>query len=413
MPAVIDTSRILALAAAIGPTLALYNALGVAPLFVVTALAATAASARAKPWLAVSRIAALGLAALVAWTGLSMLWTIEPGTGAYTTVRMLGFAVGGLILLAAARDLDSSGQSRVGLGLVIGVTIALVMATIEIYARGPGGMVFYMRHPPYDQYVPRLGRGLTVAAILLAPAMLAAWRSGRKAWALSLFVLALVVFAGGRTLSAKLALAASPGLFLLAWWRPRWTGRAVATVMIGVVLAFPLLALIPSPQETMDRYPWLPNSTHHRLTIWNFTANRILEHPVLGWGIEAARSIPDGETTLRLWHFSDKYREVGWPDGRAPVDEQLMPLHPHSAAGQVWLELGAVGAVLLCLLLALAGRTLGAWPDRIEAAVALTTFFSAFIVASVSYGFWQSWWMSTLWLTAVFCVALRQRPNSG
>ena len=94
MPAVIDTSRILALAAAIGPTLALYNALGVAPLFVVTALAATVAAARTKPWLAVSRAAALGLAALVAWTGLSMAWTIEPGMGTYTAIRMLGFAVG-------------------------------------------------------------------------------------------------------------------------------------------------------------------------------------------------------------------------------------------------------------------------------------------------------------------------------
>lgn len=408
-----DESHVLALAALLGPIVALYNALGMAPLFTLVAVACLVLTRSRKPWLRVSKPFAMVLTAAALWTAASLFWTIEPHMGLYTTIRMVGFAGGGLVLVAIAGDLDETGRRRLRLALAGGVTTVFIMAAIEIYWRGPGGMVFYMRNPSFDSYIPRLGRGLTVATILLAPAVIAAWRSDYRGWAAALFALAIPVIFGAHSLSAKLALGLMPAILLLTWWRARGVSRALRTALVALILAFPLMSLIPSPQATFDRLPWLPNSAHHRLTIWNFAATKLLEHPIRGWGIEAARSIPDGETTLRLWRFDDRFRDQGWPDGYVPVDEQLMPLHTHNAPGQVWLELGVVGASLLCLLLVLLGRAAVSRPNRVDAAVMISTLTSAFIIASVGYGIWQSWWLGSLWLAAALCAAIAEPTDTA
>ncbi|MEJ0067893.1 MAG: hypothetical protein WDO24_03180 [Pseudomonadota bacterium] len=79
------------------------------------------------------------------------------------------------------------------------------------------------------------------------------------------------------------------------------------------------------------------------------------------------------------------------PDGQPQRYEQ-MPLHPHNGALQVWLELGAVGALVgaLIALVVLSRLT----PDRLapaERAVGLATFATAAVELSLSYGIWQSW----------------------
>ncbi len=402
-----DESHVLALAALFGPLLALYSALGMAPLFTVVAVAALVLARSRRPWLRVAKPAAVALAVIVAWAAASMIWTIEPHMGLYTVPRMAGLAFGGLSLVVVAGDLDEAGQRRLRLALAAGVTMALVMAAIEIFWRGPGGMVFYTRNPWFDSYIPRLGRGLTVAAALLVPAMVAAWRCGFRLWSGVILVLAVLTFVAGHTLSAKLALVVMPVVFLVTWKWPRLGGGAVSAAMAAVILAFPLLALAPSPQETSDAFPFLPNSSHHRLTIWTFTASKVMEHPLLGWGIEASRSIPNGEDIVVV--FRPDLRR----GGREHVDEQLMPLHPHNGPGQIWLELGGVGALLVCGLMVVLGRIIATAPTRIDAAMTASLTASAFIVACVSYGVWQSWWLGSLGLSAALCTAVSTRRTDA
>ena len=62
---------------------------------------------------------------------------------------------------------------------------------------------------------------------------------------------------------------------------------------------------------------WLPESSRHRVEIWNAVADLIVQKPLLGWGFDASRAIGVG-----------------------------VPLHPHNASLQVLLELGAVGGVI-------------------------------------------------------------------
>ena len=399
----IDESHSLALAALIGPTVALYAALGMAPLFTLVAVAALALGWRRQPWRRIGTPGAMVLAVLLAWAALSLVWTIELPQSLYSLPRLAGITVGGLLLIVLARGMDEAGQRRVRLGLAVGMTLVLVCALIEIYVGGPGGARFYSNHNPSDPYIPRLGRGLTVCAVLLVPAMVGAWRCGFRRWSAAILAMTILVFVGSHTLSAKLALAAMPGVFLMTWRSRRLGGGMVGVIVSVVTLAFPLLALAPSPQQTSDDLPFLPNSSHHRLTIWVFTATRVLEHPLRGWGLEASRSIPGGEDEVAVW------RPNPLRGGMDHVSEQYLPLHPHNGPGQIWLELGGVGAVLTCGLMLLLGRAIATAPDRIDAAMMASQTAAAFIVACVSYGIWQSWWLGSLWIAAALYAAVSTR----
>jgi O-antigen ligase len=85
------------------------------------------------------------------------------------------------------------------------------------------------------------------------------------------------------------------------------------------------------------------------------------------------------------------------------IDGEILPLHPHNAVLQVWLELGGVGVLLGFGALAF---TLGAAfraPDlahRVSRAVLAAGAAAGISVALISFGIWQEWWIASLGLLA-------------
>ena len=96
------------------------------------------------------------------------------------------------------------------------------------------------------------------------------------------------------------------------------------------------------------------------------------------------------------------------------VQYEPLPLHPHNAVLQVWLELGAVGALIgLGLLLAIL-RAIGRMLDnRLPRAAALGMFTSGLALASFSFGIWQSWWLSSILFSAAFLISTLQPAQAG
>jgi O-antigen ligase len=91
-----------------------------------------------------------------------------------------------------------------------------------------------------------------------------------------------------------------------------------------------------------------------------------------------------------------------------PETAEALPLHTHDAALQWRLELGLPGALLCLALAALAlGRlaTTGAL-GRGERALGLGYAASCVAILLLSFGAWQAWWLSTLWLGAAFLLGL-------
>jgi O-antigen ligase len=120
-------------------------------------------------------------------------------------------------------------------------------------------------------------------------------------------------------------------------------------------------------------------SAGHRLFIWSFVGDRIVERPLTGWGLDSSRSIPGGQDLIR-------------------PGETWLPLHPHNTPLQLWLELGAEGAVLFALVVALAWHALASAPwSRAFGAAAGASLAIALIACVTTYGIWQEWWLGSLW----------------
>jgi O-antigen ligase len=173
--------------------------------------------------------------------------------------------------------------------------------------------------------------------------------------------------------------------------------------LLGAALLL-LVAALPLATPSFDRLPAIDRAVPpvflsgiHRLAIWRFTADRIAERPILGWGMDASRALPGGDRLVS---------ELA-PGVRLPAYAQALQLHPHDAALQWRVEIGLPGTVLCLAILAFALWRVG-WraelaPGRRAAALAWAAV--ALVVASLSYGIWQAWWLSGLWLTAALLAA--------
>jgi exopolysaccharide production protein ExoQ len=167
-----------------------------------------------------------------------------------------------------------------------------------------------------------------------------------------------------------------------------------------VVAALPfVLPYKPDATETC----WLADnkaSALHRLYIWDFAAERIADKPVLGWGLDASRRMPGGDEKVVIYRCDAE----GKPTGLRPrVDGTVLPLHPHNAILQVWLELGGIGALIGFVtvgVLLFRAFSAPAWRSRMAQAGFTAAWFGGMSVGLVSFGVWQEWFLSALFVAA-------------
>ncbi len=209
-------------------------------------------------------------------------------------------------------------------------------------------------------------------------------RGRRLAGALFAAAAAATILALAGT-AAKVALAAGlPAALLCYGWRAR-TARVAALLSVVVVISAPLtFARLERVSDLVVTANDVKQSAGHRLLIWSFVGDRIAEHPLAGWGLNSSRAIPGGKDLIR-------------------PGESWLPLHPHNAPLQLWLELGVPGAALMALLTAYAWLALArAEVPRLYAGAVAGSLACAFVATLATYGIWEEWWQGTLW----FCLFL-------
>ncbi len=357
----------------------------------------------AWPWPRIGPVVWAALA-IGAWTMVSAAWAPDPMRALGTGLRFGGFV---LLAAAAARAMAAEPGERMALVarcLVIGLAIGIALAAADhLSGNAIRAAVRGLREVPVWLFFG-LKSAVAVIAVLLPVA--AAWPGLRWWWRVALVVAGLAASVLLPAESAKIA--AFAGILALgaAWLLGRWAGRLIGVGAAVVVLVAPLLT-----GAVLPRLPGLEAiqpSAAHRILIWDFAIQRIAEKPVLGWGGESARAIPGGTalfdraTLDRFGLTSDASR--AW-FARPPA--QRLPLHTHNAALQVWLELGAVGAVLAAALLA----ALGFAAARLGPG-AVGAYGAALVVGMLSYGIWQEWWIGMLLLLAVAIQGI-QAPRSS
>jgi len=397
-------STALAVASAVMPPLTTIAPLGLTIVLPVAAVAALALGGyRDLPRLR-SLLPLLAMLAIAGALGLaSALWSIVPEHSLATALRFIGLALCGLALCAVALGLEAPERERVRRALLLGVLVALLILAVAAAARlvlpapEEGEFASWLRH------YTRFNRGTTTLALAIWPAVLALGGAGRPARAVLLLAGAFLVLLGLADQSAKIAVGLGIAVWTVARYFPRLSAAAMGAGLAALVVLLPLAPLAP-PQivRIHEAVPAMKISGLHRLAIWHFASERIAERPLLGWGLDASRAIPGG---------SDRIAD---PDLRGLLASGAlwMPLHPHSAALQWRLELGWPGVAILTLLVWWCLRRASTAPTPAQRSTALALTASALVVAMLSYGFWQEWWQSSLWLVAAASLTVL-RPEAG
>jgi O-antigen ligase len=343
------------------------------------------------------------LALLWLWCMGASLWSFRPLSCLVSGLMLGGTIAGGWIAAVALARIDERGRRLLIQSLAAGLAVAgAAMVVCGVIERAH---LADIGHVLWD-----MDAATTIVALLVWPVF--AWLDhfGRRAAGLVLVLLCLAGVLLSHDLAAKVAFILAILVLGPARLLPKATFPLMAAMAVGLCLAAPWAALsLPAPQVSAG-WSWLPSSAHHRLTIWSFAAHHIADKPLVGWGFDSARAIPGGKTRVPVVRMTgckaeDPLIEVPGFDHPVPGDcvtwEESLPLHPHDAWLQVWLELGAVGALLVAW-----GMAAVIWSGARMArpATAAATLAVGLVVCSVSFGAWQSWWLSTLWIAAALLL---------
>lgn len=386
----------LAIALLAAPFVAVLQSKAMAPLTLIAMAITLMLGWRAgwRPSLPRSPVLVLGLM-LAGWGAITALWAPEPGRAA-----LLALTLAAMMLLAhgAAGAAQSARlMPWIGFGLVFGLGAAFadwqsgnaLRAAVRGLKEVPASLVFGLKP------------AASLMALLLPMGFALPWPWFARAALLVLGAGVLIMLPGE---TARLATIAGLAAALLSLAAPRLVPKLVGAGVAVLILLMPLLvAFIPQIPSAN-----LPPSAVHRLVIWDFAAARIAEKPLTGWGLEASRAMPGGRaqpdaaTLDRLNITAPAQREF-----LVLPHVEVMPLHPHNGALQLWLELGGIGALIGAALM----LALGFAASRSAApAVGAGMLASAAVTGMLSFGLWQAWWLASL-LLAMVALALVPRRS--
>ncbi len=249
-----------------------------------------------------------------------------------------------------------------------------------------------------------LNRNATSVMLLLIPGFLftaalsrKAVRNGVLAAVVLLIGLSILLSQSGTSTVAFFLSAAVLGISALSLQTARFllvTGWVLATM-----LAVPLAKL---PYDMgWQHWTWLPpESVAARFYIWKYCADDASKHMLTGIGIRGTRDlhlvIPVDPNDPTLGYALK---------GRAAR-------HPHNVFLQTWLELGAIGAVLL-LSIGLAGLwALRNWPVLFKAS-AYALFAACCAIGLSGFDMFQTWLLGAVALSWSLMLLAKQLSNSS
>jgi exopolysaccharide production protein ExoQ len=361
-----------------GPLLSLAP-LGMSPLLIATALLAYAAErVQSGTWPALPRITLLIFGLLIIWCALSLIWALNPASGARKLIDLMTLALSLVAMLALGERAASAQRRRLCKSLIGGMAVGFVVLAIEALFDFPLYRAVMGSANPKLTDLVEVKRSVDALPLLVWPACFALARLGWPwlgAIVAALFAVACIkLTASSATLGMFVSLAILTASFVSLIWVRRF-------LALGTVLAFVLIvpiAIVASDEGGTSSH-WLKHSAQHRVEIWHFAAEHTLDRPLLGHGFNASRCVPNGDAVSEF----------------LPPGQSLIPLHPHDAFLQIWLELGAVGAVIVAAGLVAMLRAVGRWPTDMARFI-LPGYAAGIVVAALAFGIWQSWWMATI-----------------
>jgi O-antigen ligase len=388
-------------------------------LLILAIVLAVAALRRGLSWRAFfePNAALMALVAVAAYAALSAIWAVEPAEALSKGPLLLAVTFVVFAAATAITSLDAEQVRRAALCFVAGALSAALFVTIELLTDGAlsrGVMNAIPALQPHDMKrvqivggrvtsmnLAELNQNVAIVAFQLWPGLLAlSTLQSAKRWLLGgLFLFALAVPIGlSEHDSSQIGLVVSALIFLLAWVSTRAIVRGLALAWcLGFVLVLPLDFL--AYRAELHLADWLPQSARARIIIWEYTAERVLERPLLGIG---ANSTPGAKAA----DATPPERPEGFVQARSTGH------HAHNLFLQSWYELGFLGVVLAAIAGAAVVLRLSLLPGPAQpyAAAAFTMFA---VIAALAWGMWQVWLICAVGLLALYLLMAAAPYRTG
>lgn len=400
----IPAYAILSVAALLIVPVAALEPLWISIIAVLAAAAAILGSAGRGEWPRLHRTLTWLLTAFVVWGAISAVWSIAPDRSVSQSARLLLVAIGTTFLLSAALSLDLAGRKILEAFLIVGVALGLLFMLFEFATGGivHGVLNSFEKNPVQNLF--ELNRASSVVSIITWVVIIPVWRRFGWIGAAILILLTIFIVTNLQPSSPVLSMIVVAGLFPLAWHLRRLSILMLSAAIASTLISIPFIAaLTPIITRLIQNFGFSEFSLLHRLAIWEFASQRVLIQPVFGWGLDSSRILGTGNS-------------VGIKDApeMAARTVDALPLHPHNALLQVWLELGAVGALLFSgffiYSLFIASRYI---KGNLEFAAVFSVIATIFVNAQLSFGIWQGWWLTFICLVVAITTALvRNESNS-
>ena len=286
----------------------------------------------------------------------------------------------------------------IGVGVLIGYGVGLlgaVVGYVHVLLTGDALWGHYLSDP-----LTPMNNSAVMLSLFIWPILIFARRISNVMAILIMGVVAVIL----SLLSSAAALfALLLGVFVISFIyffakRLLLGGICVAVLLVAsapMIIKHTGVGSLMSHYEVYDGSSIIASSAQHRLAMWSFVADRIAEKPWLGWGFGASRTIP----------------QEGY---RLGLDTEIMPLHPHNLSLQTRLELGVPGIfIVVALMLSVLVPLLNLCYRSSFGVAAFVSAVSWIFIANVSFGMWQTWWISTAFvLASVVRLAAFTRHNS-
>jgi O-antigen ligase len=325
------------------------------------------------------------------------LWAADHRTAVGKAVLLSAVV---LIAFLASRTIpraDDEVLRRSASAFVIGTFVAAIFLTVELLTDGAMTRfvlnsihVFHtLNHKhaaTYNGHIvglnpSYLNQNVAILTFNLWPSLLALRliETGTRRLAFSgalLLAVAVPVFLSEHQ-SSQVALIVSIPVFCLAQRWPQPVIRSLAALWcFAFVLVLPADFLMY--KANLHMADWLPSSFRARIIIWEYTAERVFDHPWLGVGANSTRALKEPRTigTAEQPPGFIYPRTIGW--------------HAHDLFLQTWFELGVVGAILLAIAGAMVVLRMSLLPLETQPFAAAS--FTAFVaIMAFGWGMWQTW----------------------
>jgi O-antigen ligase len=367
-----------------------------APLLIATAVISVGITVWLKRGLSLPRAPwVLPAAVFIGYASLSVFWAPILGDGLAQAAAFLLVFVPFLGLMGLLPTLPETARRRIEMAFLLGFALSFPIFLTEAMLDQPIYRLIKGIASEVEVNQNLINRSAVLYSLAAWPAALILYRHGYRGLAhgLPVAVLAAMLVAT-YSMAAQFGTLAGLLLLPLAIRSTRVTRLLLIVLVIagfaGAIGVSRGLGALGAVDMT-----GLTSSIRHRVEIWDFTAQRIMEQPIFGHGLDASRHIDNHGAVTR-------FNRPGAP---------IIPLHPHNMFLQVWLELGTVGAVFGAWMLGaviLATRRLDPPTQRFVLPAAGATLF----MQSTSFGAWQTWWVcGILLMVLVFSIVAREHET--